>query len=43
MVFISAGHNPKGQRDPGAVSGNLAEADLTEEFKNILVPIEKVS
>ena len=41
MVFISAGHNPKGQRDPGAVSGNLAEADLTEEFKNILVPIAK--
>ena len=41
MVFISAGHNPKGQRDPGAVSGNLSEADLTEEFKNILVPIAK--
>lgn len=38
-VFISAGHNPKGQRDPGAVKGPLIEAILTEEFKKFVVPI----
>lgn len=38
-AFISAGHNPKGQRDPGAVKGPLIEAILTEEFKKLVVPI----
>ncbi|MGC4130238.1 MAG: N-acetylmuramoyl-L-alanine amidase [Bergeyella sp.] len=38
-VFISAGHNTKGQRDPGAVKGPLIEAVLTEDFKKLVVPI----
>ena len=38
-VFISAGHNPKGQKDPGAVKGPLIEAILTEDFKKLVVPI----
>jgi len=38
-VFISAGHNPKGNRDPGAMKGPLIEALLTEEFKKLVTPI----
>lgn len=35
-VFISAGHNIKGQRDPGAVSKYGVEAELTAEFRNMV-------
>lgn len=40
-AFLSAGHNTKGLRDPGAVSGKYVEAELTEDFKKIIVPIVK--
>lgn len=37
-AFISAGHNPKGiKKDPGAVANGLHEADLTVEFRNMVV------
>lgn len=37
-AFISAGHNPKGIKvDPGAVANGLHEADLTVEFRNLVV------
>lgn len=37
-VFISAGHNPKGIKpDPGAVSNGLHEANLTVEFRNLVI------
>jgi len=37
-TFISAGHNPKGIKvDPGAVANGLHEADLTVEFRNLVV------
>jgi len=37
-VFISAGHNPKGIKvDPGAVGNGYHEADLTVEFRNLVV------
>jgi len=37
-AFISAGHNPKGIKvDPGAVANGLREADLTVEFRNLVV------
>lgn len=37
-VFISAGHNPKGIKvDPGAVANGLHEANLTVEFRNLVV------
>lgn len=37
MIFISAGHNPKGIKDPGAVSGKIQEADLTVEFRDLVI------
>lgn len=40
-VFISAGHNTKGQRDPGAVSKYGVEAEKTAEFRNIVNGIAK--
>ena len=39
--FISAGHNTKGKRDPGAVSGKLVEAEKTVEFRDLVVPIAR--
>jgi len=40
MIFISAGHNPKGSKpDPGAVANGFHEADLAVEFRNLLVAI----
>lgn len=38
-AFISSGHNPKGKRDPGAVSRGIAEADKAKEFKELVIPI----
>jgi N-acetylmuramoyl-L-alanine amidase len=35
MLFISAGHNTKGKKDPGAVANGHEEANLTAEFRNI--------
>ena len=37
MVFISAGHNPKGKVDPGAVANGITEADKALEFKNLVI------
>lgn len=38
MVFISAGHNPNGIKpDPGAVGNGKREADLTVEFRNLVL------
>lgn len=34
MIFIEAGHN---NQDPGAVARGLKEADLTKEFRGLLV------
>lgn len=40
MIFISAGHNPKGIKvDPGAVGNGYHEADLAVEFRNLVVAI----
>ena len=40
MIFISAGHNPKGiKKDPGAVGNGFHEADLAVEFRNLVVAI----
>jgi N-acetylmuramoyl-L-alanine amidase len=40
MIYISAGHNPKGLRpDPGAIGNGFHEADLTVEFRNLVVAI----
>jgi N-acetylmuramoyl-L-alanine amidase len=37
-AFISAGHNPKGIKpDPGAVANGLHEANLTVEFRNLVI------
>lgn len=37
MIFISAGHNPKGIKvDPGAVGNGYHEADLAVEFRNLV-------
>jgi len=37
-TFISAGHNPKGIKiDPGAIGNGFHEADLTVEFRNLVV------
>lgn len=36
--FISAGHNPKGVKvDPGAVANGLKEADITIEFRDLVI------
>jgi len=38
MIFISAGHNPNGLIvDPGAIGNGFHEADLTVEFRNLVV------
>lgn len=38
MIFISAGHNPKGIKiDPGAVGNGFREADLAVEFRNLVI------
>lgn len=38
MIFISAGHNPKGPNpDPGACANGVREADLTVELRNAIV------
>lgn len=37
-IFISAGHNPKGIKpDPGAVGNGYKEADLTIEFRDLVI------
>ena len=37
MIFISAGHNPKGIKiDPGAVGNGFKEADIAVEFRNLV-------
>ena len=37
MIFISAGHNPKGLKvDPGAVGNGYKEADLAVEFRDLV-------
>lgn len=37
MIFISAGHNPKGlKQDPGAIGNGYHEADLAVEFRNLV-------
>jgi len=37
MIFISAGHNPKGiKQDPGAIGNGYNEADLAVEFRNLV-------
>ncbi len=37
MIFISAGHNPKGiKTDPGAVANGYREADLTIEIRDLV-------
>jgi N-acetylmuramoyl-L-alanine amidase len=38
MIFISAGHNPKGIKiDVGAVGNGCHEADLTVEFRDLVI------
>lgn len=38
MIFISAGHNPNGiKKDSGAVANGYHEANLTVEFRNLVV------
>ena len=40
MIFISAGHNPKGiKQDPGALGNGFHEADLAVEFRNLVVAL----
>lgn len=37
MIFVSAGHNPKGVKiDPGAVGNGFKEADIAVEFRNLV-------
>jgi len=37
MIFISAGHNPKGiKKDSGAVGNGYTEADLAVEFRDLV-------
>jgi len=37
MIFLSAGHNPKGiKKDPGAVGNGYHEADLAVDFRNLV-------
>ena len=37
MIFISAGHNPKGLKpDPGAVGNGYTEANLASEFRDLV-------
>jgi len=38
MIFISAGHNPKGiKKDSGAVGNGYTEANLAVEFRNLVI------
>lgn len=38
MIFVSAGHNPGGLKvDPGAIGNGKREADLTVEFRNLVL------
>lgn len=38
MIFVSAGHNPGGVKpDPGAIGNGKREADLTVEFRNLVL------
>lgn len=38
MIYISAGHNPGGLKvDPGAIGNGKREADLTVEFRNLVI------
>jgi N-acetylmuramoyl-L-alanine amidase len=37
MIFISAGHNNQGVKDPGAGDGKINEADLTVEFRDLVI------
>lgn len=40
MIFISAGHNPNGLNpDPGAIGNGYHEANLTVEFRNLVVAL----
>ena len=39
--FISAGHNIKGQRDPGAVSKYGVEAEKAAEFRDLVSGVSK--
>ncbi len=40
MIFISAGHNPNGIKpDPGAIGNGFHEANLTVEFRNLVVAL----
>lgn len=37
MIFLSAGHNPKGKnQDPGAVANGKTEAELTVELRGLI-------
>lgn len=37
-MFVSAGHNPQGiRKDPGAVANGYHEADLTVEFRDLVI------
>lgn len=36
-VFISAGHNTEGQRDPGAVANGLIEAEEVQKFRDMVI------
>jgi N-acetylmuramoyl-L-alanine amidase len=43
MIFISAGHNPKGiKTDSGAVGNGYTEANLAVEFRNLVIEVLKV-
>jgi N-acetylmuramoyl-L-alanine amidase len=43
MIFISAGHNPKGiKKDSGAVGNSYTEADLAVEFRNLVIEQLKI-
>lgn len=38
MIYASAGHNPGGLKiDPGAIGNGKREADLTVEFRNLVI------
>jgi len=38
MIFVSAGHNPKGiKTDPGAIGNGYKEADLTVEIESLVI------
>ena len=40
MIFVSAGHNPKGIKiDPGAVANGYKEAEVAVEIRNLVVDV----